>query len=386
MRISTERSNLITGLNIVRRIIPARLARTALSHILITTDGNLIRLSSTNRAISIHAWIVGNVDEEGAIAVPAKTILDFVDALPPGQVKLQQERDTATLYVQGERSKAAIKGLNDLEFYPLPVEDTSNCIPLGSDDFQTAISQVIIATSTSAELGPLSGILLTNEESNGITLAASDGYRLAVRHVSLPEQRQFLAFNMIIPIQAMAEWLHISKILAHRQTHPVLIGISQNKSIFFQAQLPSDAPVSNVLMTSQLIASNFPNYRRLIPDDWKTQVVVSTKELENACQIARIFTRGDKPAVTFHAQPGRLTVSATSLLTGDTKTDIDAVVEGKEVQVAFNPKFIIDCLSVINSPKAMMGITSKSGPTLIRPVSGDDFTYIVMPLALGANL
>jgi DNA polymerase-3 subunit beta len=141
-------------------------------------------------------------------------------------------------------------------------------------------------------------------------------------------------------------------------------------------------------MSSQLIPGNFPDYQQLIPRDRNTRLITGTAELLKACQTAHIFARDNTNTLVLHIhpgtdlEPGRLVVSATSAETGSDVTELDAAVEGGEVEIAFNVKFILDVLSVINSPQVMVDIISPSSPGVVRPVGGDDFTYVVMPMTL----
>ncbi len=402
MKISCLQDNLARGLSIAGRAVSARSTLPILSHILIATDEGRIRLSSTNLEMGIHCWIGGRVEEEGAIAVPARTIIDLINALPPDRVDLRREVRTMTLNVRCGRSDANIKGLDALEFPPIPVPEegagpTPVHVSLDSEILRTAISQVAFAAATDEARPTLTGIHFRLEEGSGargpsLTLAAADGYRLAVRRIPLPETSPLPApFSIIVPARTMVEWARICGEFARgrEERPPVRITFAPDGNrILFQIQPPTDAPVQEVVMSSQLIPGNFPDYQQLIPRDRNTRLIAGTAELLKACQTAHIFARDNTNTLVLHIhpgadlEPGRLIVSATSAETGSDVTELDAAVEGEEVEIAFNVKFILDALSAINSPQVMIDIISHSNPGVIRPVGGDDFTYVVMPMTL----
>jgi len=397
MKVSCLQENLSRGLSVAGRAVSARSALPILSHILFATDAGRLRLSSTNLEMGIHCWIGGRVEEDGAIAVPARTIIDLVNAFPPDRVDLRQEVRTMTLNVRCGRSEANIKGLDAVDFPPIPTpeEGAADGISIDPETLRTAISQVAFAAATDEARPTLTGVLLRWEATDKgptLTLAAADGYRLAVRRVSLPESGVIRPFNVIVPARTMTEWARIcgELVKGREERPPVRITFTPDGNrILFQAQTPPDAPVPmEVVLVSQLIPGTFPDYQQLIPRDRNTRVIAGTAELLKACQTAHIFARENTNTLLFHIhpgsdlEPGRLVVSATSAETGSDVTELDAATEGAAVEIAFNVKFILDALGVVNSPQVMLDIISPSSPGVIRPVGGDDFTYVVMPMTL----
>ncbi|MFN3761663.1 MAG: DNA polymerase III subunit beta [Anaerolineae bacterium] len=397
MKVSCLQENLSRGLSVAGRAVSARSALPILSHILLATDGGRLRLSSTNLEMGIHCWIGGRVEEDGAIAVPARTIIDLVNAFPPDRVDLRQEVRTMTLNVRCGRSEANIKGLDAVDFplIPTPEEGAADGISVDPETLRTAINQVAFAAATDEARPTLTGVLMRWEATAAgptLTLAAADGYRLAVRRVPLPESEVLRPFNVIVPARTMTEWARICGELAkgREERPPVHITFTPDQNrILFQAQTPPDAPVPmEVVLVSQLIPGTFPDYQQLIPRDRNTRLIAGTAELLKACQTAHIFARENTNTLLLHVhpgsdlEPGRLVVSATSAETGSDVTELDAAIEGVAVEIAFNVKFILDALGVVNSPQVMMDIISPSSPGVIRPVGGDDFTYVVMPMTL----
>ncbi len=149
MKVSCLQENLSRGLSVAGRAVSARSALPILSHILFTTDKGRLRLSATNLEMGIHCWIGGRVEEEGAIAVPARTIVDLVNAFPPDRVDLRQEVRTMTLNARCGRSEANIKGLDAVDFPPIPTpeEGTADGISVDPETLRTAINQVAFAAA-----------------------------------------------------------------------------------------------------------------------------------------------------------------------------------------------------------------------------------------------
>jgi DNA polymerase-3 subunit beta len=376
MKVSCLQENLAKGLSIVGRAASPRSTLPILSHILLTTDGGRLRLSATNLEIGINCWIGAKVEQDGGIAIPARTLIDLVSALPPERVDMEQVIRTMSLNLRCGRSESNIKGMDAVEFPPVPLPESEGAIRLDSDALRTAISQVAFAAATDEARPILTGVLVQFEE-NRMTMAAADGYRLSVRTTALPEPVSD-PFSVIVPARAMAELARISG----EQEEPILATVTPDHNrILFQ--------LTDVVLASQLIPGSFPDFQQIIPQERNTHTVVSVAELLKACRTAQIFARDGAYIAQFHVrpgtdlEPGRLAVSATSAETGDDVSEMDAVAEGDPVDIAFNVRYLIDVLSAIDNPQVALDTISSSRPGVIRPVGDEEFVHVVMPMHLG---
>jgi DNA polymerase-3 subunit beta len=376
MKVSCLQENLSRGLSIVGRAASPRSTLPILSHILLTTDEGRLRLSATNLEIGINCWIGARVEEEGAIAVPARTLTDLVSAFPPDRVDMEGVVRTMVLNLQCGRSEANIKGMDAVEFPPVPVPEGEGNIQLDTEALRLAIDQVAFAAATDEARPILTGVLMSFEEEQ-LTLVAADGYRLSVRSIPLPEPIGE-PFSVIVPARAMQELSRISG----EQEEPILATVTPDHNrILFE--------LTDIVLSSQLIPGNFPDYNQLIPQERNTHTVVGTSDLLKACRTAQIFARDGSNIAQLHVrpggdlEPGHLTVSATSAETGDDVSELDATVEGEEVEVAFNVRYLIDVLSVFESPQVALDTISSSRPGVLRPVGEEEFIHVIMPMHLG---
>lgn len=376
MKVTCLQENLSKGLSIVGRAVSPRSTLPVLGNVMVTTDGGRLKLTATDLEVGINCWVGAKVEEEGATTVPARTFIDLVNALPPGQIDMELIVSTQTLNLSTPRSESNIKGIDAQEFPIVPVPDDENGIPIDPDVLRQAIEQVAFAAATDESRPILTGVLaqFENEE---LTLAAADGYRLSVRTVSLPEAISD-AFSIIIPAKALKELARVSG----DQQDPVIINVTPSRNqVIFQ--------LTDVVLVSQLIDGNFPDYRKIIPSDRNTHTILDTAPFLKACKMAQIFARDAAHITRVQVDPspeleaGHVRVSATSAETGDDVSEIDANIEGEEVEIAFNVKFLIDVLSVIDAPQISLDTTSSSNPGVIRPVGENSFTHVIMPMHLG---
>jgi len=376
MKVSCLQENLAKGLSIIGRAVSPRSTLPVLGNVLLATDAGRLKLSATNLEIGINCWIGAKVEDEGAITVPARTFIDLVNALPPERVDMELIVRTQTLNLRAGRSEANIKGIDAQEFPIVPVPEGEGGIPVEPDVLRTAISQVTFAAATDESRPILTGVLAKFEDAQ-LTLAAADGFRLSVRTVSLPQSVSD-PFSIIIPARALVELGRISG----EQKEPIVIIITPTRNqVLFQ--------LTDVVLVSQLIDGNFPDYRQIIPRDYTTHTVVDTAAFLKACKTALIFARDAAHITRLHIKPGTelapgsMLVSATSAETGDDVSELDASIEGDEIEIAFNVKYLIDVLSVVGTPQVALDTTTPSSPGVIRPVGDLNFTHVIMPMHLG---
>jgi DNA polymerase-3 subunit beta len=376
MKVSCLQENLAKGLSVVGRAVSPRSTLPVLGNVLLATDAGRLKLSATNLEVGINCWIGAKVEEEGAITVPARTFIDLVNALPPDRVDMELVVRTQTLNLRASRSEANIKGIDAQEFPIVPVPEGEGGIPIEPDVLRTTIEQVAFAAATDESRPILTGVLAKFEDTQ-LTLAAADGFRLSVRIVSLPQPVPD-PFSIIIPARALVELGRISG----EQQEPVVITVTPTRNqVLFQ--------LTDIVLVSQLIDGNFPDYRQIIPRDRATRTVMDTAAFLKACKTALIFARDAAHITRLHVKPGselapgHVIVSATSAETGDDVSEIDASIEGEEIEIAFNVKYMIDVLSVAGTPQVALDTTMPSSPGVVRPVGDVDFTHVIMPMHLG---
>ena len=370
------------------RAISPRSTLPVLGNVLVATEDGRLRLSATNLELGITCWIGAKVAEEGATTVPARTFVDLVNTLPAERVEMELSIRTQTLNVRAGSFDNNIKCIDAQEFPPMPPADLAEGIPLVMQDLREMIAQVTFAASSDDSRPVLTGVLLEIDGKN-MTLAAADGFRLSVRRAELasapshPETAESPASSdlgrtvrAIIPARALTE---LARIATDEQVR-LILPPGRGQAIFRGR---------DVELVSQLIDGAFPDYQGIIPTSHNSRTVMATAALLKACRAADIFAREAahsarlKIAPGSELVPGTLQVSATAAETGSNEVTIDATVEGEPIEIAFNVRFLVDVLSVIDSPNVALETTGPAAPGVIKPVGRDDFLHVVMPMHLG---
>ncbi|MBI4332061.1 MAG: DNA polymerase III subunit beta [Chloroflexi bacterium] len=373
MKLSCLQENLSHGLGIVGRAVATRTTLPITNNILLATDQSRLKLTATNLEIAIVHWIGAMVEEEGALAVPAKLFTEYVNSLKPDKMELVLPPATRSLQTKCGRSEARISGQDADDFPPIPEVADGIQATIAAGELAKAISHVVFSAAQEDTRPVLTGI---NTELDGdtITLAAADGFRLAVYKCKL-DQPVATKTSVIIPARTLNE-LH--RLLAG-QEEPVSITINTEKNqALFQLQ--------SIRLVSQLIQGAFPNYDQLIPKGFTTRTTIDRAEFLGAVKTASIFARDGSGIVRLQITPGpeltpgKIVVSARAEELGDNQGELDGVVSGEATKIAFNSKFLQDVLSVLPSPQVALETTTGSSPGVIKPVDSDAYIHVVMPM------
>mgnify|MGYP006287925031 CR=1 FL=1 len=379
MKISVLQERLSHGLSIVSRAVSPRSTLPVLSNILVATDEGRLRLSATNLELGITAWINAKIEEEGSTTVPARTFTDLVSTIPPDRTDLFLDESTETLNIKsGNSLNTDIKCIDAQEFPPMPTPDMDSGIEINVSDLKEMIKQVVFAASHDEARPILTGVLLTIEEDR-LTMAAADGFRLSVRSANLSSPVPS-PIQAVIPARALGELARISSDGSDVVTMFLPPGRGQ---VIFRTQ--------NTELVSQLIEGTFPDYQQIIPQNHQTRTILNTASFLKACKQAEIFAREgsliaqvDISPGEDEMTPGEVEITGQSEETGSSQSVLDATIEGPDLIIAFNVRYLREVLDVINTPNVALETTKSTSPGVIRPVGGeDDFLHVIMPMHLG---
>jgi DNA polymerase-3 subunit beta len=376
MKLTCLQENLSKGLGIVTRAVSPRNVLPVLGNVLLATEDGRLKLAATNLEIGITYWLGAKVEEEGSITVPARTITDFVNTLPNEKIRMTLDSRRQSLNLHCEAFTSDIKGVDAQEFPLLPGANLGDGIALNVADLREMITQTTIAAATDDTRPVLTGVLV-RLEGDRLTLAAADGFRLSMREAKLSAAVRD-SISVIIPARALSE---LARLVGDQDDTVWMVLPSGRGQAVFR--------LKEAELSSSLIDGTFPDFQPIIPRSYNTHAVLSTAQFLKACKAADIFARQASHSARLTitpgsgSEPGKLQVNATAAETGQGETVIDATVEGAAIEIAFNVKYLVDVLTVVNTPNVSLETTGPASPGVIRPVGREDFTHVIMPMHLG---
>jgi len=372
MKVTCLQENLARGLGIVGRAVALRSTLPITSNVLIATEHGRVKLAATNLDIALSCWIGGQIEEEGAITVPARLLTDFVNSLPADRISMTLAPRSRQVKLVCARNEATIGGMDADDFPPIPAVE-GDTLEVDARTLREAISQVVFSAATDDSRPVLTGVDLV-VEGNRVTLAATDGFRLSVRHLDLKKkvgERQ----EVVVPSKALAE---LNRLLQDQEEPVQMTFNAARTQVLFR--------LKDVELVAQLIQGTFPDYSRLIPKEWGSRAVVEVRDFLQETKIASIFARDGSGIVriTFEAgadgQPGEMTIVARAEEIGDNSGKLDAAVEGEPAKIAFNARYLQDVLQVLDGGRVSLETTGPSQPGVIRPVDNDNYAHVIMPM------
>lgn len=375
MKITCKQQDLSRGLSAVSHAVSSRSTLPILSNILLATDQGRLKLAATNLEIGINCWVDAQIHEEGTTTVPAKLLTDLVSSLPQAPVDISVAEDTNILNIKSSGSEANIKGMDASEFPLIPsAEGGEPPVLLDAVLLKEMIAEVAFAAADDDSRPVFTGVQVqVNEEK--ITFAAADAFRLAVRVAPLPGDDHPRG-DILVPARTLTE---LARILPAEGPVEMIVTPNRSQVLFHTPQLD---------LVSRLIDGTFPNFRQIIPKEHATRAVVETKLFAEAVKRAALFARDSSnitrvkinPGENDGLEPGALIVEATAEDLGDNTSTVNAAVDGPELQIIFNVKYLADVLAVIGTPEVALEANGATKPGVIKPVGASDYTYVIMPM------
>lgn len=376
MYIAIIQADLKRALSTALRAVAGKSTLPVLSNVLLATDAGRLKIAATNLDIGLTCWIGGNIEDEGAVTVPAKLLNDVIGGLPNDRVNLTLDSRTQTLNVTCARFEANIKGIEADEFPVIPtIQDRAPTASFPPALLREAIDQIAFAAATDDTRPVLTGVLIRMRGSQA-SFSAADGFRLAQRTMELPTAVQDTV-ELIVPARALQE---LGRIIGDSDSAVGMTVTPNGGQVLFHTN-DSD-------LVSRLIDGKFPDIERVIPAQFMTRTIMETQDLAKAVKLASYFATASSNIVRLQMDsggdlgPGKLTISANAAEVGDNKGAIDGMVHGEGGQIALNVRFLTEALHAIKTPQVAIETQTAQNPAVFKPVGADGYVHIVMPMSV----
>ena len=362
MRLETQKEVLLNGIQIVQNVITPKAALPILSHILIETQQNGLRLTATDLGVGISCVIPVDIQEQGAITIPAKRFGDIIRELPGDKVSINTKKNNLVI-IETESCQFKIMGLGREEFPSLPEFKDKEVIKLEQITLKEMLGLVSFAVSFDETRYILNGILLKINK-DIFTMVATDGKRLALVERKLKKEINKDIY-VIVPIKTIQE---LNRNL--KEEGELSLVLSGNQVLF---------DLGGVVIISRLIEGEFPDYRQVIPPVSENKMGVTREEFLLAIKRAALLSTPDYQAVKLELFKDKLVVSKSTPDIGESREEVAVEYKGKEMVIGFNPNYLIDVLKNLQIEKVELELTDSEKPGAIRT---NGYVYIVLPMRL----
>ena len=364
MKVYCSKDSLITGVNTVQKAVSNKNTLPVLQGIMIKAEGQSLIFEATDLEIGIRCVVPAQVNREGVAVLPSRLFSDLVRKLPDAIIELELENEVINIHYN--ESSLSLRGYDPEEFPLLPDLFDADKFNLPVSIFKNMIKQTIFACSTEESRPVFTGCLLQIEDTN-IRLIATDTHRLAYRiaEISNPEQ---VKFQGIIPAKTLGEIYRLLK----DEDEDLFIRFNQAQIVF---------QFGSVHLLSRLIEGQFPNYKQVIPQSCQSKLLLSARLFQDSVERASLLARDGSHAsiIKLTVDNERLSIDQTSEL-GKISEQMEIKKEGNDIKIAFNSKFLLDVLKIIDSGDIIFELSGPYSPGIIRPIDDPNYLYLALPV------
>lgn len=367
MQFTMNAQDLLESLNIVTKALSARPSKQILEGVLLDVEDDCVTLTCSDGSLSIESINAADVAEVGRVVLPGRLFTELIRKMPGGAVTITVT-DNHTASIRCMKSRSNISCMNAAEYPEINAVTNGTQVKIPQNKLRDMISHVVFSIATDESRQILTGCLMEVSRSEA-RLVALDGFRLAMQKIfqpfELPEGMETL--KAIIPGKVLNE---LSRILPDDEAFCTMT-VDKNRM---------QASFGNTRLTTVLLSGEYIDYRRILPTSFKTEAKANRTGVQDAIERASLLAReGKNNLIRMSFRKDQLTVSSNAEM-GDTVEEMDAALNGEDVDIAFNAKYIMDVIRNVGEDDLFMKFNSNVSPCVVVPQEGDDFLYLILPV------
>ena len=364
MKVECLKEKFCSAVSKVEKITGKNMTLPVLSCILIEARENSLFLRATNLDLGIEIKVPAKVHTSGVVAVPGSVLNGFLSNLSDDS-SLFLEESNGNFQIKNKENQALIKSQSSEDFPTIPQIKDGRSHEINSGDFVRGLKSVCYSASLSGIKPELSSVYLYTED-DFLFFVATDSFRLAEKKIKIKKISDF--GQILIPLKNVLDLL---KIIGDEKD---VLNINFNKNqISFEYR--------DVYIVSRVIDGVFPDYRQIIAKEFKTEVIVLKQDLVGVLKISNIFSDSfNQINIKVSKTEKILEFKTKNSNVGENINRLSCTVEGEDIEINFNYKYIIDCFASIEADTVSLSFNGLNRPMVIRGVSDKNFTYLVMPM------
>ena len=374
MKFKINQDHFSNGLQQVLNVVASRSTMPILSNVLIEAEEGHISLTTTNLDLGIRCRIKAEVSDTGSITLPVRKLATIVKELPVNEVFLEtSEKNQAKITSGGSLFK--IMGISSEEFPPLPTFENRKVFELSQEEIVNMLKSVSYAQSTDENRYILNGVYF-NFADEKLTLVATDGRRLGLTGLDLEVSEENTG-SLILPAKTVAE---LERLMGKGEKVNIAFNDRQAAFEIGLDEAGDSGLVDHLYLVSKIVEGNYPNYRQVIPKETEHRVKIERELMLECVHRAALVTSDKSNSVKIKVSKNLLEISGQSSEYGESHESMAIAYDGPEVQVAFNPQFLMEPLKALNKDEVFFEFKDELSPGLFKTL--DNFICVIMPLRL----
>lgn len=370
MKVICKQQQLAKALNIVTKAVTTRTTIPILKGILLeASSDNILKIAASDLDLSIEKKINTAVMEEGSIVVSSRLFADIIRKLPNEDIEIEVLENN-NVNIKCLASEFMIIGQSAEEFPNIGEIKADKKISIDKDIFKEMIKRTSFSASVDESKGIIVGVLIELEK-EVLTMVALDGFRMAVNkeYMKSEENRKIIVSARILN--------EISKILSEEEKDKeVSLILDEKKAVIY---------LTDTRIVLRLLEGDFIKYKDIIPKENKSKIKLRRADFLDSIERASLLAKeGKNNLIKISIVENKLTITSRSE-EGNVKEEVFIEKEGENLDIGFNSKYLLDVLKIISDEEISMEFNSSVSPCLIRPVSGNQFDYLILPVRITAN-
>lgn len=363
MKIKISRDELLKTMQTTQGVISTRTTLPILSYFLLTAKSGKLSLFSTDLEVGIKCLMSGKVTEDGSIALPGKRALELIREFPEGEIEISSEDDTTTIKCSKTRVRINTLPPDDFPKFPEIVGPKLN---IEGKLLKSMVQKTTLAVSPEEGRYTLTGVYVLMKDGH-IEMVGTDGRRLSLIEEAIKTKTGKQNKDCILPIKTCHEILRIM------EDDEITLTLGEKQINLVQ---------KDVSLTSRLIEGEFPDYNKVIPQSFQQKIMIDRQGLKEAVTRAYILTKEKGGSIKLEVKKETMTISSKVAEVGESSEQLPIKHGEKEMQIAFDPEYVLDALKVIDSKEVFLGLNSPKEAALLRPMDNEKFVYVVMPMEM----
>jgi DNA polymerase III subunit beta len=365
LKITLLTDNLKEGISLAHHGLSTRSPLPILTNFLIEAGKGSLTISATDLEIGITTSIPAKIEKEGRVVVPGKTFADLINSIDEEKIELEEE--DGKLHLRTRATKANFATQSAEEFPRLFEKKGDKKAELDIRSFEKTLSRVVFAAAQDTTRPALSGVLVKNDGQE-LNIVATDGYRLSLKNDKKALKGGKVDLDLLISARLLREVLAVKK---EKGTLSLYSNDTGNQVIF---------EIDETYLVGRLIESEYPDYQKIIPQDFSTKVVFDRAQALSAVRSCSVFARDAANIVRMKILKKEVVFSSASSSSGGNEVRIDAVGEGEENDISFNARYLQEFLGSIDDEQVVFEMTGPLSPGVFKVLGDSSFLHLIMPI------
>lgn len=370
MRFTVGRSGFVEALQKIQSVVERKNTVQVLSHVLLVCDQNVLTMTATDLEVGLRVQIPVDTQVSGKLAISARSLHEIIRELPEKPITLTKIENN-WIEISCQKSIFKIVGLSAEEFPPLPVFESNSYMQVSAATMREMIDLTLFAVSTDETRHQMNGVYFKEMSPGILRMAATDGNRLTFvdRELLLDGSNRFTT-GVIIPRKGLSE---LRKLIDSKHFETFSMALDGSNLL---------VKLEGALLFVRLIEGQFPDYEQVVPTENDKELVLNRQEFISSLKRVSLLSNDLVRNVRFFISNNTLTMTSSNPDLGDAKEELDCEYTADPVEIAFNAKYILECLNLLSSEKISIDLKDTLSSGVVRPYQQRNYTYIVMPMRI----